>query len=343
MWPSCWPVRVQSALLWPKSPRAQRQPLQHPVSDHGLFKAGHNFLVLDIKDRHVRIALVGVGQGGAERGRMLSLAALGIPVVLKHVSATFHPGRLAALMGPSGAGKTTLLDILAGRKGRAGEIQGEVLYAGEAVPKRNLKRFCGYMEQANVLLPEFTVEQMLLYTTELKLSSSVSYQDKRKRVDKLIDKLQLESCRKTKIGSTLHRGISGGQARRVSVGLALISHPALLLLDEPTSGLDSKMAAELCAVLKGLASDGFTLIATVHSPSAPAFACFDDLLLLSNGGEAYAGEVQHVQRHFEGMGFVMPRHSFGFSLPDWLLDVLSKEEDVCELWHKVDRKKFQHQ
>jgi len=263
--------------------------------------------------------------------------------VLRHVSATFHPGRLAALMGPSGAGKTTLLDILAGRKGRAGEIRGEVLYAGEVVPKRNLKRFCGYVEQANVLLPEFTVEQMLLYTTELKLSCSVSYQDKRKRVDKLIDKLQLESCRKTKIGSTLHRGISGGQARRVSVGLALISHPALLLLDEPTSGLDSKMAAELCAVLKGLAIDGYTLIATVHSPSAPAFACFDDLLLLSNGGEAYAGEVQHVQRHFEGMGFVMPRHSFGFSLPDWLLDVLSKEEDVCELWHNAEREKLQHQ
>jgi len=261
--------------------------------------------------------------------------------VLKNVNSIFHPGRLAALMGPSGAGKTTLLDILAGRKGRKGEVSGKVLYADAVLPKSSLKHICGYVEQASSLIPEFTVLQMLQYTAEMKLPPAISYQDKLKHVEKLIEKLQLDSCRETKIGDALHRGISGGQEKRVNVGLALISHPSILLLDEPTSGLDSQMATELCGVLKTLAEEGFTLIATVHSPSPSAFACFDDLLILADGSEAYAGEVRHVKAYFDQLGCIMPQHPYGFSLPDWLLEVVSSRTDICATWKKVDQEHMQ--
>jgi len=201
--------------------------------------------------------------------------------------------------------------------------------------KNRLKRLCGYVEQASALIPEFTVEQMLLYTSELKLPASVSYEEKRRHVDALIAKLQLGCCRHAKIGDSLHRGISGGQEKRVSVGLALICQPSVLLLDEPTSGLDSRMATSLCELLTTLAEDGCTLIATVHSPSAPAFACFHDLMLLAKGKVAYTGEVQQAQAYFENLGCnVQP--GVGFSLPDWLLDIVSDASDICDAWPRLE-------
>jgi len=262
--------------------------------------------------------------------------------LLKDVKGSFLPGRLSAIMGPSGAGKTTLLDIMAGRKGRAGKIAGEVLYAGQKVSKGSLRHYCGYVEQESALIPEFSVEQMLLYTAEMKLPPSISYKDKQQRVNDLIEKLKLDGCRKTKIGDSLRRGISGGQQKRVSVGLALISRPPVLFLDEPTSGLDSQMASELCEVLMTLSSEGFTLIATVHSPSAPAFACFNNLLILVAGSVAYSGEVEKVQTYFEKLGCSMPHHPYGFSLPDWLMEVVSSKQDICTMWSsKVEDEQLQ--
>ena len=243
--------------------------------------------------------------------------------ILKDLSGAFQPGRLTALMGPSGSGKTTLMDILAGRKSGAGQIDGEVLYGGTPASPAVLKHLCGYVEQFDTLLGELSVDQMLMYTAEMKLPRSVSKAEKRKRVDSVISSLRLEKCRSTIIGNVLRRGISGGQAKRVNVALSLISQPLVVFLDEPTSGLDSKMANEVCSILKELGKEGYTIVATIHSPTSYAFSMFDNLMMLQAGGAmVYSGKVADVKSHFVHCGYPFPEEQ-GYSLPDWLVDTTS--------------------
>lgn len=164
--------------------------------------------------------------------------------ILDGVSGTMPAGQMTALMGPSGSGKTTLLDVLAGRK-TSGKIAGEVLFAGQQLSRKSLRNLTGYVEQFDTLIGELTVTQMLQYTAELKLPPSTTKQAKAERVASVIQKLGLASCADTTIGGVLKRGISGGQAKRVNIALALITQPRVLFLDEPTSGLDSHMANEV--------------------------------------------------------------------------------------------------
>mmetsp|Transcript_8433 Transcript_8433/g.22927 ORF Transcript_8433/g.22927 Transcript_8433/m.22927 type:complete len:622 (-) Transcript_8433:97-1962(-) len=298
--------------------------------------------------------------GGAKKG-----ALAGVPVtftnltytvkvkkkpfeILSGISGHFQPGRFTALMGPSGSGKTTLMDIIAGRKTGAGKLEGEVLYGGSTVAKSSLKHLCGYVEQFDTLVGELTVQQMLMYTAELKLSRSLSREDKQQRVDEIIELLRLQKCRNTVIGNQLVRGISGGQAKRVNIALALITRPKVVFLDEPTSGLDSRMANEVCVLLKDLAREGATVIATVHSPTIFAFSLFDDLFMLQAGGRIiYSGAVADARAHFDAAGYPFPEDK-GRSFPDWLVDTTSghseeelnsqpeqKQTDFAKVWEET--------
>ncbi len=102
-----------------------------------------------------------------------------------------------------------------------------------------IRRYTGYVEQFDTLLPTLTPYEMLLYTAELKRDRHESIAEKKQIVEGVIEALALDTCRNTPIGSALSRGISGGQAKRVNIGIALVSDPRVLFLDEPTSGLDS--------------------------------------------------------------------------------------------------------
>jgi len=92
--------------------------------------------------------------------------------------------------------------------------------------------------------------------------------------------VRLLQCRHVKIGDALHKGVSGGQAKRTNIGVSLITSPRVLFLDEPTSGLDSFTANEVMSVVQGLAAAGVTIVSTVHTPTAYAFSLFDSLLML---------------------------------------------------------------
>jgi len=191
-------------------------------------------------------------------------------------------------MGPSGSGKTTLLDVLAGRK-TAGKTTGTLLFSGAKPSRAFLRRYTGYVEQFDTLLPVLTVGEMLLYTAELKRPMSETLESKKAAVEELLHDLALTQCRDVKIGDPLTKGISGGQAKRTNIGIALITNPRVLFLDEPTSGLDSYTANETMAVVKNLVSSGVTVCATIHSPTSTAFALFDSLMMLTRGRTVYFG------------------------------------------------------
>lgn len=218
--------------------------------------------------------------------------------LLDGVSGYCRPKEMVALMGPSGCGKTTLMDILAGRK-TVGTIKGDIRFGGIQPTMMFLRRYTGYVEQFDTLVPILTVEEMFLYTALLKLERSVSMEDKRDAVERVIDTLGLETCRHVLIGSKLARGISGGQAKRVNIGIALVSNPRVLFLDEPTTGLDSFTSNEVISVIKSLASSGITVCATIHSPSPYAFSLFDKLLLMLKGKTIYFGRNSEVIPYLE--------------------------------------------
>jgi ATP-binding cassette subfamily G (WHITE) protein 2 len=246
--------------------------------------------------------------------------------ILKHLSGSFLPGRLTALMGPSGSGKSTLLDVLAGRKS-AGTVEGGgVLFNGRAPTRNDYKFSVGYVEQFDTLVGELTVENMLRYTAELKLPASTTPQEREDRVEEVIAMLNLESCRKTVIGGPLMRGVSGGQAKRINIGLALITRPPISFLDEPTSGLDSRTADEVVECLRQLAHEqGRTVVCTIHSPTGHAFSLFDDLYMIHRGELIYDGKVHAAQAYFEGHGAVRDVNA---SLPEWLVDLTSEMESI---------------
>jgi len=239
--------------------------------------------------------------------------------ILDSISGSFLPGKMSALMGPSGSGKTTLLDVLAGRK-NSGEVSGAVTYNGKSPRPSSYRRLVGYVEQFDTLVGELSVEQMLAYTAALKLPGSTTAEERAERVDEVIQRLDLESCRGTIIGSSLIRGISGGQAKRVNIGLAMITRPKILLLDEPTSGLDSRTADEVIELLWQLAREGRTVVCTIHSPTGHGFARFDDLHMMNAGKTIYDGPIGEVQIYFEGLGFARDSE---MSLPEWLVDLTS--------------------
>ena len=232
--------------------------------------------------------------------------------LLNEVSVVFQPCRVTALMGPSGAGKTTLLDVIAGRKTQ-GTLEGQI-FVGEKISSAKVLKSCAaYVEQFDNLLPTLTVRETLLYAAELKRpnvkekwQAAIAAEQRVKDVDKLLDTLQLRSCEHTVVGSNLERGISGGQAKRVNIGISLVTKPRILFLDEPTSGLDSETSCGIVKACRDLADGGVNVIATIHSPSAAAFQLFDNLVMMKRGSVTYAGALfgaNGAEAYFYELGF----------------------------------------
>ncbi|KAL6046864.1 ABC2 type transporter superfamily protein [Balamuthia mandrillaris] len=230
-------------------------------------------------------------------------------------------GRFLAIMGPSGAGKTTLLNLLAGRV-RLGKVKGtKMMMDGYTYNTKDLKNLSGYVMQDDLLFPYLTVWETLRYAALLRLPPTMSNSEKLERVDSVICKLGLRHCANTWVGDPLKRGISGGERKRLCVGIELLSQPKILFLDEPTSGLDSVTALMLCKVLRDLAhSEGCTIVCTIHQPSTKIFNSFDDLMVLKEGRIVYHGAVAEVLDFYAHAGFPCPRHT---NPADHVLDVIT--------------------
>lgn len=156
--------------------------------------------------------------------------------------------------------------------------------------------------QDDILFQHFTPREALEFAAELKVSN-LSPEERRKKIDDLIEVLGLKHVQDTVIGSPLQKTISGGERKRTAIGVELITDPSLILLDEPTSGLDSFKAYQIVMLLKKLAREGKTIIATLHQPSSDSFNEFDRLLLLSDGYCAYQGEAKLSAKYFREIGF----------------------------------------
>lgn len=137
-----------------------------------------------------------------------------------------------------------------------------------------------------------TVRETIKYSALLRLPSNTTKHEINETIENTIAEMGLQECADNLIGNWHLRGISGGEKKRLSIALEIITQPCLLFLDEPTSGLDSASAFFVVQTLKNVARRRRTVISSIHQPSSEVFALFDDLLLLSNGETIYFGEAE---------------------------------------------------
>ncbi|KAJ9672462.1 hypothetical protein PVL29_025897 [Vitis rotundifolia] len=221
--------------------------------------------------------------------------------ILKGITGSIGPGEILGLMGPSGSGKTTLLKIIGGRLHE--NVKGTITY-NDIPYNPALKRRIGFVTQDDVLLPQLTVEETLVFAAFLRLPSNMSRKQKYSRVEMIVKELGLERCRHTKVGGGFVKGISGGERKRTSIGYEILVDPSLLLLDEPTSGLDSTSANRLLQILQGVAKAGRTIITTIHQPSSRMFHMFNKILLIAEGYPVYYGKARESMDYFSSLRFV---------------------------------------
>lgn len=246
--------------------------------------------------------------------------------ILRPITAEFQPGELNIIMGPSGSGKTSLLNSIARRLHGSASTQyrvtGQMLYNG-AVPSENvIHSVTSFVTQDDdALMPSLTVRESLRFAAGLRLPTWMTRKEKNSRAEEILCKLGLKECADNLIGNELIKGISGGEKRRVTIAIQILTDPKVLLLDEPTSGLDAFTAMSIIEVLQGLAAEGRTLIMTIHQSRSDLFNHFSQVLLLARGGyPVYAGQGQQMLLHFAKMGHECPKTT---NPADFVLDLIT--------------------
>ncbi|KAI3509398.1 hypothetical protein L1887_24644 [Cichorium endivia] len=243
--------------------------------------------------------------------------------ILEGATGYARPGEILAIMGPSGSGKSTLLDALAGRLHSKTRQSGDILVNG--FKKTLAYGTSAYVTQDDTLITTLTVRESVYYSAQLQLPDSMSQAEKKERAEITIREMGLQDSMNTRMGGWGVKGLSGGQKRRVSICIEILTRPKLLFLDEPTSGLDSAAAYYVMRRIAKLDQhEERTIIASIHQPSSEVFELFDNLCLLSSGKTVYFGHASSAKEFFALNGFPCP----SFQNPsDHFLRTINKDFD----------------
>jgi ABC-type multidrug transport system ATPase subunit/pSer/pThr/pTyr-binding forkhead associated (FHA) protein len=212
-------------------------------------------------------------------------------LALKNTSFDIPSGGLIAIMGPSGCGKSTLLKVL---NGDSPASAGEVYINGlELISNYGyLKTQIGYVPQDDIVHRELTVEQSLFYAAHIRLDG-VSDEFAQAKIDQLLNELNIAEIRHSLVSA-----ISGGQRKRVSIAVELLSDPAVLFLDEPTSPLDPQTIEEFMGILRHLSEKGTTVVLVTHKPDD--LTHMDSVMFMAEGGHLiYYGRSNEYKDYFK--------------------------------------------
>ncbi|GMF09900.1 unnamed protein product [Phytophthora lilii] len=248
--------------------------------------------------------------------------------ILHKISGSVSRGQVLGLLGPSGSGKTTLLNALAAVENGRSQFAGELLLDGRRLSK-GYRRIAAYVQQDDSLYSTLTVRECISYSAQLRLPATLSDRVKNAMVDRVIGELNLSHIVNSRIGSaggnSGRRGVSGGERRRVSIGMELVTSPQILILDEPTSGLDSSSAHSVVQLVKELAGHGRIVVLSIHQPSARSFVLLDKIMLLGKGKLLYSGAPAESKSYFQDLGFKCPEHE---NIADFILDIASDTNNI---------------
>ncbi|KAL5223832.1 hypothetical protein ABZP36_010471 [Zizania latifolia] len=239
--------------------------------------------------------------------------------ILRDVSLTARPGEILAVVGPSGAGKSTLLDILAAR---TAPMHGRLLLNSAPLRSSSFRRLSAHVPQVDVALSLLTVAETFAFAASLLYGSEALT-----AVTTLLVDLRLEHAAHTRVSASR---LSGGERRRVSIGLGLLRNPGVLLLDEPTSGLDSSSAHVVIGCLRTVAAArGTTVVLSIHQPSSRLLSAVDSLLLLSRGAVLHHGSLASLNAALFSHGFAVPAQLNPLEFALEVLDQLPQPPAGC--------------
>lgn len=242
--------------------------------------------------------------------------------IIKNVSLEAKPSEITAIAGPSGAGKTTLLEILAATT-QSRNVSGQVLINGDPINYESFSRISGYVTQDDALFPLLTVEETLVYSALLRLPAGKRVT--KQRVKLLMKDLGLDHISGSRIGQD---GVSGGERRRLSIGVELIHDPRVLLIDEPTSGLDSASALHIVSLLRSMAvNQSKTIIMTIHQPGFRILDLIDRVVLLSCGRVFHNGSLQLLEQRLLQSGHHIPPH---INVLEFAIELTSSIEQISD-------------
>ncbi len=216
---------------------------------------------------------------------------------LQNINIAETGGKLIGLMGASGSGKSTLLNVLNGSEKPS---SGRVLINGIDIHREpeKVRGVIGYIPQDDLLIEDLTVFENLYFAARL-CFGYYSVEDTVTLAEQTLLSLGLTEIRDLKVGSPLHKTISGGQRRRLNIGLELLREPAILFVDEPTSGLSSRDSENIMDLLKELSLRGKMVFVVIHQPSSDIFKMFDTLIIMDSGGfQIYYGNPVEAVSYF---------------------------------------------
>ncbi len=232
--------------------------------------------------------------------------------IVDDVSLQIQPGEFVAIIGGSGAGKTSLMKCLSGVTSTTSGsvlIQGEDMSAGYDT----IKQLIGYVPQQDIVYDNLTLERMLYYSACLRLPKHVSDDDIKKRIDEVIQMVELTGHEKTLI-----KKLSGGQRKRASIAVEFLSNPGILFLDEPTSGLDPGTEHNMMVMLKKMTEQGKTVVLVTHATLNIGLC--DRIIFMARGGRlAYSGSPEDALKFFNAESIV---------------DIYNMVQDAPEKWEQ---------
>ncbi|XP_057431805.1 ABC transporter G family member 36-like [Lotus japonicus] len=275
--------------------------------------------------------------------------------VLKNVSGIVKPGRMALLLGPPSSGKTTLLLALAGKLDHELRVTGEITYNGHKLNEFVPRKTAAYISQNDVHVGEMTVKETLDFSarcqgvgTRYDLLSELGRREKEAGIfpeaeldlfmkatalkgtesslitDYTLKILGLDICKDTIVGDEMHRGVSGGQKKRVTTGEMIVGPTKTLFMDEISTGLDSSTTFQIVKCLQQIVhlTEG-TILMSLLQPAPETFNLFDDIVLISEGQVVYQGPREHIVEFFESCGFRCPERK---GTADFLQEVTSRKD-----------------
>ncbi len=201
---------------------------------------------------------------------------------VREMSFRVESGNMIGIMGASGVGKTTMLNML---DGKIRPSHGNIYINGYDIhsDSEKIKGVIGYVPQDDLLIEELTVYQNLYFNARL-CFGDYTEEKLKESVDKILVDLDLYDIRDLQVGDLLNKKVSGGERKRLNIGLELMREPAILFVDEPTSGLSSFDSEKVMALLRNQALSGKLIFAIIHQPSSDVIKLFDRLWILDKGG-----------------------------------------------------------
>jgi ABC-type multidrug transport system ATPase subunit len=212
---------------------------------------------------------------------------------------------------------------------------GELLFNNTRPTTNVIRGLTSYVVQDDTsLLPSITVRETLHLAAIIRLPRHMSKSEKIARAEEVLAQLGLRHCADTLVGSEFVKGISGGEKRRVSVAIQILTNPKLLILDEPTSGLDANTSRGMMELLQSLATEaGTTVICTIHQNRSDLFPLFGSLLLLAQGGRMmYSGKGEDMVSYFENAGYPCPAFTNPAYVIERFLLTIAILHSICVPW-----------